>query len=118
MKLSRQLAEDRALRDAALALFKTDLQFIQTDLRQRGLGERMVDRLGEGAKEFLDDAVDYAGSHKSVVTAGLAAVVLWFARGPILRSLEDLAGIEEEPEPEPPKRRLFKRRQPPSGETS
>src|SRR5690606_3416704 len=45
--LDRQLAEDRALRNAALAVFKADLAFIRTDIRERGLGTRLADRLGE-----------------------------------------------------------------------
>lgn len=109
MNLGRQLAEDRALRDAALALFKADLRFIRNDLQQRGIGERVADRLGDGAKELVDDAVDYAGDHKSVLTAGAAAVVLWFARRPILRALDELFGAEQEPEPKPPRRRSPKR---------
>jgi hypothetical protein len=117
MKIARRLAEDRALRDAALALFKADLRFIRNDLAQRGIGERVADRLGDSAKELVDDAVDYAGSHKSVVTAAAAAVVLWFARRPILRGLGELFGTdEEEPEPERKSRRSAKRGKRDSGE--
>jgi hypothetical protein len=112
MKLAHQLAEDRALRDAALALFKADLRFIRNDLDQRGIGERVADRLGDSAKEFVDDAVDYAGDHKSVVTAAIAAVVLWFARAPILHALGELFDSEDnEPdkaEQEAPARRSFR----------
>lgn len=96
MKLSQQLADDRALRDDALALFKTDLRFIRLDLEQRGIGERVADRLGDSTKEFVDDAVDYAGDHKSVVAAALAAVVLWFARAPILHGLGELFASEDD----------------------
>jgi hypothetical protein len=110
MRLSRQLAEDRALRDAALALFKADLRFIRNDLDQRGLGERMADRIGDSAKEFVDEAIDYAGNHKSVVTAAVAAVVLWFARAPILHAIGDLFEDDrEEPEPERKPRRSSRR---------
>lgn len=96
MRLASQLTEDRALRDAALALFKADLRFIRHDLQQRGIGERVADRLGDSAKEFVDDAVDYAGDHKSVVTAGIAAVILWFARGPILNAIGELFDSEDD----------------------
>ena len=60
--LERQLAEDRVLRDAALAEFKADLAFIRTDLREKGV----------------------------------LAVVLWFARGPILDATGRLLGVDEE----------------------
>lgn len=119
MKLSQQLAEDRALRDAALALFKADLRFIRNDLEQRGIGERVADRLGESAKEFVDDAVDYAGDHKSVVAAAGAAVVLWFARAPILHALGELFGSDDDEgdavEQETPTRRSFRRSRKSSG---
>lgn len=106
MKLTHQLAEDRAVRDAALALFKADLGFIRDDLEQRGIGERVVDRLGDSAKDFLDEAVDYASDHKSIVTAAIAAVVLWFARAPILHALGELFDNEDdEVEQEGPARR-------------
>jgi hypothetical protein len=101
MKLAHQLAEDRALRDAALALFKADLRYLRNDLEQRGIGERVADRLGDSAKEFVDDAVDYAGNHKSVVTAAIAAVVLWFARRPILHALGELFDSEDDEADEP-----------------
>jgi len=94
--LEHRLAEDRALRDAALALFKADLAFIRTDLREKGLGARLADRVGEGTREMVDDAVDYAETHKGWVAAGIAAVVLWFARGPILDGLGRLIGNDEE----------------------
>lgn len=82
--LEQRLAEDRALRDAALALFKADLAFIRTDIREKGVGARLADRLGEGTLEIVDDAVDYAEANSGKVAAGAMAVILWFARGPIM----------------------------------
>lgn len=83
-EFERRLAEDRALRDAALALFKADLAFVRNDLREKGVGARLASRMGEGTRDMLDDAVDYAGSNKGKLAALVAAVVLWFARRPIL----------------------------------
>jgi hypothetical protein len=101
MKIARQLAEDKALRDAALALFKADLRFIRDDLDRRGLGERVSDRLGEGARELADDAMDYATAHKGVVAAAATAVVMWFARRPIIHALGEMfEHDEEEAEPD------------------
>ena len=112
MKIARQLAEDKALRDAALALFKADLRFIRNDLDRRGLGERVADRLGEGARDLADDAMDYATAHKGVVATAVAAVVMWFARRPILHSLGEMFDQDEEaPEPEPEPRRSSRRNQ-------
>ena len=90
-ELESRLAEDKALRDAALALFKADLALIRADLDERGLGARVADRVGESAMDMLDEAVDYAEDNKGKVAAGVAAVVLWFARRPIL----DCAGAAD-----------------------
>jgi len=93
--LAHRLAEDKALRDAALQLFKSDLALIRGDLDERGLGARAKERLGDAALGMLDDAVDYAEHNKGWVAAGSAAVVLWFARKPILRWLADVLDGEE-----------------------
>jgi len=95
--LEHRLAEDRLLRDAALALFKADLAFIRGDLADKGVGARIAARLGEGTREMVDDAVDYAEANRGKVAAAVAAVILWFARGPILDSIARLFGDDEEP---------------------
>ena len=96
-ELERRLAEDKALRDSVLALFKADLALVRADLAERGLGPRIADRLGESTVEMLEEAADYAEDNKGKIAAGVAAVVLWFARGPILDALGRLIGAEEEP---------------------
>lgn len=96
--LEQQLAEDKALRDAALALFKADLALVRADLNERGIGQRLADRVGESTMDMLDEAVDYAEDNKGKVAAGLAAVILWFTRGPILDALGRLVGTEEDDE--------------------
>ena len=93
--LGNRLAEDKALRDAALQLFKSDVALIRGDLGERGIGARAKDRLGEAALGMLDDAIDLAEDNKGWVAAGAAAVVLWFARKPILGWLADLLEGEE-----------------------
>jgi hypothetical protein len=93
--LGARLAEDKALRDAALQLFKSDLALIRGDLDERGIGARAKDRLGEAALSMVDDAIDIAEDNKGWVAAGTAAVVLWFARKPILAWLADLLEGEE-----------------------
>jgi hypothetical protein len=95
--LADRLAEDKALRDAALLLFKSDIALIRGDLGERGIGARAKDRVGEAALGMLDDAIDYAEDNKGWVAAGTAAVVLWFARKPILGWLADLLDADEEP---------------------
>jgi hypothetical protein len=93
-----RLAEDKALRDAALRLFKSDLALIRGDLDERGIGARVKDRLGGAALGMVDDAVDYARDHKGWIAAGVAATALWLARRPLLEWLADcLDGGETDP---------------------
>lgn len=86
-RLEDRMEQDRALRDAALRLFKADLTVIRSEIRARGLGARVADRLGEGAMDMLDDALDYAEDNRGKVAAGIAAAALVVAHGPILRAL-------------------------------
>ena len=96
--LERRLSEDRALRDAALGLFKADLALVREDLKVQGVGSRVAARVGDATMDMLDEAVDYAEDNKGKVSAALAAVVLWFARGPIIDAVAGLLGDDPEPE--------------------
>ena len=102
--LERRLEEDRLLRDAALGLFKADLALIRAGVAERGIGTRIKDRLGEGTADMLDDAVDYAEENPGKVAAVIAAVVLWFARGPIIDALGRLFDDGEDEDAEPVER--------------
>lgn len=94
-RLADELAQDRALRDAALAVFRTDLAFVREDIQARGVGGRIADRIGDSAKDMLDDAVDYAEDNRGMVAAAIAAIVLWFARAPLLNGLAQILGLDE-----------------------
>ena len=94
--LEQRLAEDKALRDAALAVFQADLKFIRQDLDTRGIGGRIADRLGDATLDMVDEAADYAEGNKGQIAAALAAIVLWFARAPILHGLAGLLRIEDD----------------------
>jgi hypothetical protein len=95
--LERRLAEDRALRDAALGLFKADLALVREDLKVQGIGSRVAARIGDATMDTLDDAIDFAGDNKAKVGLALAAVVLWFARRPIIGAVEELLSDDTEP---------------------
>jgi hypothetical protein len=96
--LETRLAEDRKLRDAALEVFSTDLRFIREDLKAKGVGERIADRIGSSAMDIVDEAVDYAEANTGRVAAALAAVVLWFARTPLINGLSRIFGFDDEDE--------------------
>lgn len=103
--LARQLREDRALRDAARALFQADVAHLRADLAERSISERIVDRIGEGASDVLEEAMEVADNNKGVIATLVAAIVLWFARNPILGIFADDrgnpdAGDDDAEEPE------------------
>lgn len=82
--LERRMIEDKALRDAALALVKADVEQLRADLGVRNIGARMVDRVSEGASDMLEEAADLADNNKGVLAALVAALLVWLARNPIL----------------------------------
>lgn len=89
-----QYLEDRHLRDAARALVEADIDNLRADLAIKGVGERAIDRITEGASDVYDEAIEVAADHKGALAAIVAALLLWFARHPIL---EALFGEDERP---------------------
>ena len=97
----RQMVEDRNLRDAAKAIVESDIAHIKSELSAKGIGERMIGSVGEGAADVLERASEAAETHKGVLAALLGAVVLWFARNPIAELFseenDDSGGERSEP---------------------
>lgn len=89
-ELERQLREDRMLRDAARALVEADVANLRASLAGRSISSRIIDRIGDGAADVLDEAVAAAENNKGMIATLIAAIVLWFARHPIM----DLFGDE------------------------
>ena len=73
-----KMLEDKRLRDAARALVTADIENLKSDL---------ADRLAEGASDVYDEALDVARDHKGALAAIAAAMILWFARNPVLATL-------------------------------
>lgn len=80
----RKMIEDRAVRDAAMALVKADIAHLRNDLTTRGIGARVMDRVAEGANEVLEEAVDVAENNRGVLITLVAAIVLWLSRNPLV----------------------------------
>lgn len=94
-EFERQLREDRMLRDAARAMVDADVANLRASLAGRSIPSRIADRIGEGAHDALDEAAELAGEHRGVIAAAVAALILWFARHPLI---ELLLGEDEEAE--------------------
>jgi hypothetical protein len=82
--LEKAMLEDRMVRDAARALVDADLANLKANYAARGIGDRVKDKVEEGAAVVLEEAVAVAEDNKGVIATLIAAIVLWFARHPIV----------------------------------
>lgn len=89
-----RMIEDKYLRDSARALVEADIEHLKSDFANKTLGERAIDRMREGATDLYQEAVDVAEDNKGALAALIAAIVVWFARNPIL----EVFGLAAEPE--------------------
>lgn len=87
--LEQRLREDRVLRNAAWALFEADIAHLRASLAGKSISSRIVDRIGEGASDVLDEAMEVADNNKGVIATLIAAIVLWFARHPLIDLFTD-----------------------------
>ncbi|UOR08095.1 hypothetical protein LCM18_07560 [Qipengyuania flava] len=91
-----RMLEDKHLRDSARALVEADVEHIKADFANKGMAKRALFRLRENAGELYDEALDVADSNKGTVAAVFAALVVWFARNPLLDMVG--LGIEQDDE--------------------
>lgn len=91
-----RMLEDKHLRDSARALVEADVEHIKADFANKGMAKRALIRLRENAGELYDEALDVADSNKGAVAAVFAALVVWFARNPLL----DMVGLGVEQDDE------------------
>ncbi len=83
-RLDQQFEEDRALRNAALSVLKTDVEHAKNALSGKAIAERVSSRVGDGAKDAIDIAKGHADDNRGILAALIGALLLWFAREPIL----------------------------------
>lgn len=98
MSTTAQLAEAKALRNAARALVEADIARLKGDVDRRSIPARAMDRATEGAVDVLEQVSEAAARHKGLVAAAVGALALWLARHPLLALLDD----EDEPAPDSP----------------
>jgi predicted ATPase len=63
-----------------------------------GVSSTITSRIRTGARDVLAQARAQAGDHKGVLAMLVGAIVLWFARGPILEWLDEFAEADTEDE--------------------
>ena len=90
MSLDQQLERDRALRNAAWGVVSEDVNWLQADLEHRGVGGRVVDKVGEKAKDLAGQSLDTAKRNKLAVGTLAAGVVIWLARKPLARVAKNI----------------------------
>lgn len=108
-QLPRRFIEDRALRDAARAVLVEDIERLRANLGEQGIASRVSSgvtttitaRIRTGARDVLAQAKAQASDHQAVLAVLIGAIILWFARGPILDWFDELtedAAAEDDPE--------------------
>ncbi len=94
----QRMLEDRYLRDSARALVDADIKHLKSNFANKSLGERALDRVREGASDLYEEAIDAAEDNKGALAALVAAVVVWFARNPILQLFGFQPEVDEDEE--------------------
>lgn len=105
-RLPARLIEDRALRDAARAVLTHDIERLRANLDEQGIASRVSSSVGStitgriqtGARDVLAQARALAGDHTGVLALLVGAIILWFARGPILKWFDDFDADDFDPD--------------------
>lgn len=95
-ELKSRMLEDRALRDAARALFTADVAHVRNLLNDKSLSRRVMSRVGDGAKDVLEQAADTADNHRGTIAVLLGAVILWFSRHPVMELFDEKFGDKDD----------------------
>jgi len=99
-RLPQQFIEDRALRDAARDVFMADVEHARISISGKGIAARVGSRVGDGAKDVFEVAKVHADDKRGILAALIGAIVLFFAREPILEVLGIIEPGDDEEVPE------------------
>jgi len=83
-RLPDSFIQDRELRDAARAVFLDDVEHARTSLTGKAVAERVVGRIGTGAKDVFEVAKGHTDDKRGLIACLIAAIALWFTRKPLL----------------------------------
>ena len=81
----QQLAEDRALRDAARAVFDRRLERVRGAMAERSIGQRMTAEVVDQARTGAVEAFAVARASPVVVIGTALTLLAWLARRPLGR---------------------------------
>lgn len=103
-RLPERFIEDRVLRNAARRVLTEDVARIRDSLGEEGIASRVSSGVGSsistrfrnGARDVLAQARAQAGDHKGVFALLMGAIILWFARGPILDWIGEIADGDDD----------------------
>lgn len=84
--LETQFVEDRAVRDAARAVFDARLEEVRRALGERSIPQRATDEAKARAMTVAEESVAVAEESKWVLVATGLAILAWLLRGPLLNS--------------------------------
>lgn len=90
-QLPEDFKQDRALRDAALAVLVADIEHARVSLSGKAVAARVVGTIGDGAKDAFELAKGHADDNRGFIAALIAVLALWLARVPLL----EILGVRE-----------------------
>lgn len=96
--VKRQLREDKALRDAARELIDANIAHMRELISPAQLRAQATDSIAKkeqsaksGVKSALQSTAKQANDKKGYLAAGAGALIVWFARKPILALVDVIA---------------------------
>lgn len=104
--LERQLAEDRATRDAARAVFEARMGQVRRALGERSVPQRLGDEAKTRAVTVAEEGMAVAQDSKWILAGTALAILAWLLRRPLVRSAQRVADRLFHPEPAKPWARL------------
>lgn len=97
-RLERQLADDRATRDAARAVFEARLGRVRRMLDERSVPQRLGDEAITRAVSAAEESIAVAQESKWVVAGTALAILAWLLRRPLVNSARGLADRRHRPQ--------------------
>lgn len=92
-KAELRLEDARDRRDSAKARFDARLGIVRADVEARGVGGRIADKIGEEARDAMEETLAVARESKGIIAGTLAALAIWFLRNPIIAWAEELLAL-------------------------